>query len=98
MQGAVSGGSAVSGDDVFAVAGIREPGLDERSETSGVYRFSLSGDAAAPATTATTAPEGDAVTALRPNGLPCSDEPCVVDFGINDPPPGTDPVVTVQLT
>ena len=98
MQGAVSGGSAVSGDDVFAVAGIREPGLDERSETSGVYRFSLGdGDGSASTTTATTAPDEEAVTALRPQGLPCV-EPCVVDFGINDPPPGTDPVVTVQLT
>ena len=32
-------------DDVYAVAGIREPGLDKRSRTSGVYRFSLHGKA-----------------------------------------------------
>jgi polyvinyl alcohol dehydrogenase (cytochrome) len=98
MQGAVSGGSAVSGDDVFAVAGIREPGLDERSETSGVYRFSLGDEGAPSATTATTAPAGDAVTALRPRGLPCAEAPCEVDFEINDPPPGTHPSVTVEFT
>ena len=64
MQGAVSGGSVVSGDDLFAVAGIREPGLDERSETSGVYRFSLGDGDGATTTSTTVAPDGDAVTAL----------------------------------
>ena len=99
MEGAVSGGSAVSGDDLFAVAGIREPGLDERSETSGVYRFSLGAGATGETTTSTTAaPADDAVTALVPRRLPCADEPCLVDFGINDPPPGTDPAVFVQFT
>ena len=37
----MSGGSAVVGDDVVTVAGIREPGLDQPSRTSGVYLFSL---------------------------------------------------------
>jgi len=98
VAGAVSGGSAVAGDDVFAVAGIREPGLDERSETSGVYRFSLGADGNAPVTAPTTTPaSGLPVTALEPAGLPCSADPCVVDFGINDPPPGTRPLVTVRL-
>ena len=41
VQGAVSGGSVVSGDDVFAVAGIREPGLDERRRPVGCTRFGL---------------------------------------------------------
>ena len=98
MQGAVSGGSAVSGDDLFAVAGIREPGLDERSETSGVYRFSLGTGDGATTTSTTAAPDGDAVTALSPRQLSCADEPCLVDFGINDPPPGTDPAVFVRFT
>jgi len=99
VEGAVSGGAAVSGDEVFVVAGIREPGLDERSETSGVYAFSLDGGEVAPSSTTTTAaPAGDQVTALRERGLPCAAEPCVVDFQINDPPPGTDPEVTVQFT
>ena len=43
MKGAVSGGAAITREDVFAVAGIREPGLDKRSRSSGVYRFSLHG-------------------------------------------------------
>jgi PQQ-like domain len=101
MDGAVSGGSAVSGDDVFAVAGIREPGLDERSETSGVYRFSLpaSGDDQPAVTTTTTRdPAGPAVTELVADDLACQDAACEVDFGINDPPPGTEPVVTVQFS
>ncbi len=98
MQGAVSGGAVVSGDDLFAVAGIREPGLDERSETSGVYRFSLGADAEPTETTpSTTAADDAAVTALEPDGLPCIDAPCPVDFEINDPPPGTRPELFVQL-
>jgi polyvinyl alcohol dehydrogenase (cytochrome) len=95
VQGAVSGGSAVSGDDVFAVAGIREPGLDERSETSGVYRFSL-GAGSTETSTTTTAAGTPPVTELESRGLPCT-EPCVIDFGINDPPPGTQPLVTVRF-
>ena len=98
MQGAVSGGSAVSGDDLFAVAGIREPGLDEPSETSGVYRFSLGAGDGSTTTSTTVAPDGDAVTALSPRQLSCTDEPCLVDFGINDPPAGTNPAVFVQFT
>ncbi len=92
MEGAVSGGAVVSGDDLFAVAGIREPGLDERSETSGVYRFSLGAGGEPTATTpSTTAAAETAVTALVPDGLPCADDPCPIDFEINEPPPGTRP-------
>ena len=49
MKGVVAGGPAVVGDDVYAVAGIREPGLEGRSENSGVYRFSLPEARARPA-------------------------------------------------
>lgn len=99
MQGAVSGGAVVSGDDLFAVAGIREPGLDERSETSGVYRFSLGGGAGPTETTPSTiAADGTAVTALVPGGLPCTETRCPVDFEINEPPPGTTPRLFVRLT
>ena len=98
MQGAVSGGSAVSGDDLFAVAGIREPGLDEplrdqrRLPLLPRRRRRVHDDID------DRAPDGDAVTALRPRQLSCTDEPCVVDFGINDPPAGTEPAVFVQFT
>lgn len=102
VQGAVSGGAAVAGDEVFVVAGIREPGLDERSETSGVYAYGLTdpgaGDGGPTTATTVAAPDGPAVTELAADGLPCVDEACVVDFGINDPPPGTEPLVTVRLT
>ena len=98
LQGVVSGGAVVGGDDVFAVAGIREPGLDERSETSGVYRFSLGAEAPTATTPSTTAADGSAVTALVPTGLACTDAPCPVDFEINEPPVGTRPELFVQLT
>jgi polyvinyl alcohol dehydrogenase (cytochrome) len=53
LRGGVAGGAAVVGDDVIAVAGIREPGVGNRNRNSGVYRFSLHGKpvASAPSTT-----------------------------------------------
>jgi PQQ-like domain len=53
LRGGVAGGAAIVGDDVIAVAGIREPGVGNRNRNSGVYRFSLRGKpvASAPATT-----------------------------------------------
>jgi polyvinyl alcohol dehydrogenase (cytochrome) len=78
MQGVVAGGAAIVGDDVYAVAGIREPGLDRRSETSGVYKFSL----AAPGETSTTS-DATTTTADRATGVQlepvegrCIGEPC----------------------
>jgi polyvinyl alcohol dehydrogenase (cytochrome) len=53
LRGGVAGGAAIVGDDVIAVAGIREPGVGNRNRNSGVYRFSLHGKpvASAPSTT-----------------------------------------------
>jgi polyvinyl alcohol dehydrogenase (cytochrome) len=53
LRGGVAGGAAIVGDDVIAVAGIREPGVGNRNRNSGVYRFSLRGKpvASAPPTT-----------------------------------------------
>jgi outer membrane protein assembly factor BamB len=53
LRGGVAGGAAIVGDDVIAVAGIREPGVGNRNRNSGVYRFSLRGKsvASAPSTT-----------------------------------------------
>jgi polyvinyl alcohol dehydrogenase (cytochrome) len=84
MQGAVSGGAVAAGDDVVAVAGMREPGSSEPSRTAGVYRFSLA-DPDDPATSATTAP---ATTGTAPSGpvdsaalaQPCVAAPCPLDF------------------
>jgi len=93
VQGAVSGGPAIVGDDVFAVAGIREPGLSKRSRTSGVYRYSLSGK---PVTSTTTRPAPDEEsTGTRPKEpttpQPCVETPCDVAFNLVQPPPGVTP-------
>ncbi|MGH9112459.1 MAG: PQQ-binding-like beta-propeller repeat protein, partial [Acidimicrobiales bacterium] len=89
LSGAVSGGAVVVGDDVVAVAGIREPGVDNTSDNSGVYRFSLgaspgSGGTTAPSTTTTT--PSPAPGATNPEGAltqPCVAEPCPLDFTIS---------------
>jgi hypothetical protein len=38
------------------------------------------------------------VTELVAAGLPCAATPCPIDFEINEPPPGTQPELFVQLT
>jgi polyvinyl alcohol dehydrogenase (cytochrome) len=82
-MGAVSGGTAVVGDDVIAVAGIREPGVGNQSRTSGVYRFSIDGEPVAsttttPATVETLTPEQEAQAA----GQPCIASPCPLNFDL----------------
>lgn len=96
MRGAVSGGAAITGGDVFAVAGIREPGLDQRSRTSGVYRFALHGKAARirippPPTTSPrdTTPAGP---------RRCVDTPCDLGFDLKSPPPGLTPTASLVVT
>jgi polyvinyl alcohol dehydrogenase (cytochrome) len=89
LSGAVSGGAAVVGDDVIAVAGIREPGVDSTSDTSGVYRFSLDGGTRAPGdpTAGPTAgptggPVGGPATAGPPTdapGPPATNAPAALD-------------------
>lgn len=83
LMGAVSGGAAVVGDDVIAVAGIREPGVGNKSRTSGVYRFSLEGEAVA-STTSTRAPPttADAETQARAAEQPCIADACPLDFSL----------------
>jgi hypothetical protein len=95
VRGAVSGGAAIVGDDVIAVAGIREPGLDERSRTSGVYRYSLSAKPV-PSTSTTRRP---ATSATEPQPAPstCVDAPCTVPFQLKQPPPGTAPGLTMSI-
>jgi polyvinyl alcohol dehydrogenase (cytochrome) len=95
MKGAVSGGVAITRSDVFAVAGIREPGLDKRSRTSGVYRFALRGKAAKirirpPKTTATT----------RGSSAPqeCVGAPCAMSFELKQPPAGLSPGAELEIT
>jgi polyvinyl alcohol dehydrogenase (cytochrome) len=87
LSGAISGGAAVVGDDVVAVAGIRAPGVDVTSDDSGVYRFSLGTDgdrASESSTTTTSAPPGPTAT-NSPEALaqPCVATACPLDFTIS---------------
>ena len=100
MMGAVSGGAAIVGDDVVAVAGIREPGVGNKSRNSGVYRFSLSGEPVGSAPTTaptqvTVSPEDEAAAAAQP----CIATACPLDFSITGERVGGDTGEgTVQVT
>lgn len=102
VSGAVSGGPAIVGRDVFAVAGIREPGLDARSTTSGVYRYSLSGKPVTSTTRPTTGKPAsgnpDTPTGAPPAAQPCVGAPCDVAFNLVQPPPGTTPRLQLEVT
>lgn len=100
MMGAVSGGAAIVGDSVFAVAGIREPGATTKSENSGVYRFSLSGTPVASSSTTTTPPttdeDGDEAA---PSDQECVGSPCPLDFALTGERVGGDTGSgTVEIT
>jgi polyvinyl alcohol dehydrogenase (cytochrome) len=99
MAGVVAGGAAVVGNDVVAVAGIREPGTDSRSETSGVYLFSLDADGAAPTTTgpSTSGPTNTEPVYLEPHDAPCIDEVCDLEFGLFPVPAGLSPRATLEI-
>ena len=95
-----SGGVAAIGDDVWAVAGFREPGSAGPSARSGVFRFTIDPDAVAATSTTTTIVRDVADAAVRlvdPTG-DCIDEPCALTFALKDPPPGTAPVGMLAIT
>ena len=96
MTGAVSGGAVIVGDNVYAVAGIREPGLEKRSRTSGVTRFSLSARPV-PSTSTTRDRNSNDDDAPRPAPTRCVEEPCSVNFDLKPPPPGTTPRLTLSI-
>ena len=92
VSGAVSGGPAIVGDDIFAVAGIREPGLSKRSRTSGVYRYSLNGRPVTSTTTSAPRARHDRAPSKVPaTPQPCVGKPCDVSFNLVPPPAGTSP-------
>lgn len=99
MGGVVAGGAAVVGSDVIAVAGIREPGDDARSETSGVYRFGLpgSGQAAATTSTSTTRPLNTGPVFLAENVQRCVNADCELPFSLFPPPAGLSPTATLHI-
>ena len=98
LRGGVAGGAAIVGDDVIAVAGIREPGVGNRNRNSGVYRFSLHGKpvASAPTTTKPPPPTPPNPAAAQ---QACIASPCPINFDLtrervaNDTGSGT-----VQIT
>jgi hypothetical protein len=94
LQTPISGGAVVTDDSVVAVAGIREPGLDTRSENSGVYRFTLGAEAVA--STTTTVEAADALV-LEPNDQPCVGAPCDLEFVLKEPPAGLTPTATLEI-
>jgi len=95
MKGAVSGGVALTRGSAFAVAGIREPGLDQRSRSSGVYRFSLTGKRA---TIKIAAPETTTTTVVGATASQeCVGSPCTMSFDLKTPPNGRSPSVTLEV-
>jgi len=96
-----SGGIAAIGDDIWAVAGFREPGSPGPSDRSGVFRFSID-PAAVPMTVATTLPppsaDADAAVALIEPTDRCVAEPCEFSFSLKDPPAGHSPTARISIT
>jgi hypothetical protein len=90
----ISGGAVVLDDSLVAVAGIREPGLETRSENSGVYRFTL--DAEEVSSTTTTVEAAESLT-LEPTEQPCVGAPCEMEFVLKEPPAGLAPEVTLEI-
>ena len=87
MKGVVVGrGRRSSATDVYAVAGIREPGLDKRSETSGVYALRRSRARArrrprrSPSTTTTNPASQASNLTNAPGSQRCIGAPCPLPF------------------
>ncbi|MDE0613091.1 MAG: PQQ-binding-like beta-propeller repeat protein [bacterium] len=99
LTGLISGGVAIVGDDMWAVAGFREPGSAGPSETSGVFRYTVAPDVEAAEQTAPEEepePEAGQVRLVGASGR-CIDAPCEVGFDFKTPPPGTDPKLTLSI-
>ena len=98
LRGGIAGGAAVVGDDVIAVAGIREPGVGNRNRNSGVYRFSLHGK---PVTSAPTTTKPPPPTPPNPEAAQqaCIASPCPLNFDITrERVAGNTGSGTVQIT
>jgi outer membrane protein assembly factor BamB len=81
LKGGVAGGAAITGDDVIAVAGIREPGVGNRNRNSGVYRFSLRGKPVASAPTTTKPPRPTPPNPAAAQQA-CVASPCPLNFDL----------------
>lgn len=95
-----SGGVAALGDDVWAVAGFREPGSPGPSERSGVFRFTIDPTVdqtyAFPSATGGGDENRGEVRLVDASGR-CIDEPCAFTFQFRDPPAGTEPTLTMTI-
>jgi hypothetical protein len=100
MSGAVSGGSVIVGDDVVTVAGIREPGTPKRSDTSGVYRYSLRGKPLPSANRVPRPPRQQSPQTTDPASADqeCIASECNVPFSLIEPPPGVTPSMTLKVS
>jgi hypothetical protein len=102
LTGLVSGGVAVVGDDVWAVAGFREPGSPGPSENSGVFRYTVDPDVEPttelPESTITVGVDGGGPARAPDPATPCVATPCALDFAFKEPPPGSAPAGTLTLT
>ncbi len=99
LTGLISGGVAIVGNDMWAVAGFREPGSPGPSETSGVFRYTVTPEVEAAAqTTPEQEPEPEAgrVRLVGASGR-CIDAACDVGFDFKTPPPGTNPMLTLSI-
>lgn len=101
VNGVVAGGAAVVGDDVFVVAGLREPGVGGRIDNAGLYRFSIGpgGSSASSSTTTTTAAAVTGVDLTNPADQRCIGAPCPIGFlkGIPAGHPGPAPTATLRV-
>ena len=94
----IAGGAAVVGDDLFAVAGLREPGVDGTSENAGVYRFSLGDGGETPTDDTAPARGGDSgIVGLDPATAQCVDAACLMEFGVNEAPAGPEPRFELRI-
>jgi outer membrane protein assembly factor BamB len=102
MTGVVAGGAVVVGNDVIAVAGIREPGVTEKSRTSGVTLFSLDAGPVIPTSTASTEATSSTTTSTtQPGAGPtqaCVGAPCPFPFTLVEPPAGVHPTATLEVS
>lgn len=101
VNGVVSGGAAIVGDDVFMVAGMREPGVGGRIDNAGLYRFSIApgGPTASSSTTTTTAAAVTGVDLTNPPDQRCIASACPFGFlkGIPAGHSGPAPTATLKV-
>lgn len=106
MPGAVAGGVAITADRVVAVSGIREPGTEATSESSGVSSFVL-GSAATTSTgprtterlppTTLAPPPSETPLSVAGDDRDCVSGACAMSFDLREPPPGTQPAITLHV-